>query len=71
MDGQVPSDVDYPEWITRQSAARQDRVLGKKRAELLRTGKVEVEQFFNSKGQFLTIDQLIKQDSALFGSLAA
>jgi hypothetical protein len=34
MDGQVPEDTKYGDWLKRQSKARQDEVLGPVRAKL-------------------------------------
>jgi F like protein len=57
MDGQVPGDTNYSQWLARQSAARQDEILGAKRGALLRQG-VPMERFYNDKGQWLTLDEL-------------
>lgn len=58
MDGQVPADLTYRQWLSRQSAERQDEILGPERGKLLRAGKVTVEQFTDDKGNWLTLDQL-------------
>jgi hypothetical protein len=58
MDGQVPKEMNYAEWLTKQSAARQDEVLGPTRGKMMREGDLKVGVFFNDKGQFLTLDQL-------------
>lgn len=58
MDGQVPRDMNYAEWLGKQSAARQDEVLGPTRGKMMREGGLKVATFFNDKGQFLTLDQL-------------
>ena len=58
MDGQVPGDTTYGEWLQRQPYARQKAVLGVERAKLLRAGKLKVPDFFNDKGEFLTLSQL-------------
>lgn len=61
MDGQVPADTTYAEWLGRQSAARQDEILGAKRGALLRQG-VPMERFYNDRGQWLTLDQLYQRE---------
>lgn len=66
MDGQVASATTYGEWLARQSAARQDEVLGPARGKLLRDGGVGFDKFFNDKGKFLTLDDLAKMDAAAF-----
>ncbi len=58
MDGQVPADTTYAKWLEKQSAARQDQVLGPTRGAMLRKGELKVEKFFNDKGRLLTLDEL-------------
>ena len=58
MDGQVSADMSYSEWLTKQSKARQTEVLGVKRVELLRSGKLTMNDMYGSKGQYLTLKQL-------------
>lgn len=60
MDGAVPADTTYAEWIKRQPAARQDEILGPERAKLLRSGKVTFERFYDN-GRWLTLEQLRKR----------
>jgi SPP1 gp7 family putative phage head morphogenesis protein len=59
MDGQVSAETTYGQWLSRQSAARQDEILGPERGALLRAGKVTVEQFSDDKGNWLTLAQLL------------
>lgn len=66
MDGQVPGDTTYSEWLLRQSIARQDKVLGVTRGRLLREGGMSPDQFFSDKGEFLTLAQLREIDSQAF-----
>lgn len=58
MDGQVPAETTYGAWLQRQSVARQNDILGPNRAELMRSGKAKFDQFFDSKGQFLSLAEL-------------
>lgn len=58
MDGQVPADTTYAEWFGKQSATRQEEILGPARYQLLRAGKVSYESFYDDKGRFLTLAQL-------------
>ena len=58
MDGQLPADLTYAEWFAKQSAARQDDILGPARAQMYRDGKVSFDKFYSAKGQFLTLAQL-------------
>ena len=66
MDGQVPADTSYGAWLKAQSAERQNEVLGKTRAKLLRDGGLTVDRFANNKGQWLTLDELRTRDAAAF-----
>lgn len=58
MGGQVPSDLSYGEWLKKQSKGFQESVLGKRRTELYRAGKIEVSQFVDRTGRSLTIEEL-------------
>ncbi len=66
MDGQVPADMTYGEWIKKQPVKRQIDVLGPQRAALLRTGGVAPSKFFNDNGKFLTLDELKAKDAKAF-----
>jgi hypothetical protein len=66
MDGQLPKDTTYGEWLAKQSAGRQDDVLGPTRAKLLRDGKLPMEAMYSQRGQFLTIEELRAKDAAAF-----
>lgn len=63
MDGQVPADLTYGEWLKRQSAARQDEILGPVRGKLFRSGKVSFERFYDERGQWLTLPQLLERSA--------
>ncbi|MGY3265809.1 phage minor head protein [Lysobacter sp. HA35] len=58
MDGQVPAELSYGQWLARQSAARQDEILGPERGKLLRAGKVSVDRFHDDRGRWLSLAQL-------------
>ena len=58
MDGQVAADLAYPQWLAKQSASRQDEILGPTRGAMLRKGEITVDKFFNDKGLYLTLEQL-------------
>lgn len=66
MDGAVPADMTYAEWFKKQSAARQDEILGPTRGKLYRTGDLELGDFSNNKGQLLTLDQLRQREPKAF-----
>lgn len=58
MDGQVPAETTYGEWLLRQSAARQDEIMGPGRGELLRLGRLKLPDFYDGKGVPLTLEEL-------------
>ena len=66
MDGTVAGDLTYGQWLTEQSADRQDEVLGPARGALLRKGGMKFEQFSNRKGDWLTLAQLKRKNSEAF-----
>lgn len=58
LDGEVPADITYGQWLARQSAGRQDEILGPERGALLRAGKVSFDRFYDDRGRWLTLAQL-------------
>lgn len=56
--GQVPAATTYQEFLSRQPAAFQDRVLGATKAKMFRSGKIKLDQFVDRNGNELTIDEL-------------
>jgi hypothetical protein len=68
MDGQVAAETTYGAWLQRQSARRQDDILGPTRAALLRQGGVKFEELFNPRGQYLTLEQLRERRPGAFST---
>lgn len=66
MDGQVPANTTYSDWLSQQSLYRQVQVLGDTRARLLRSGGMKVPDFFTDKGEWITLDKLKEIDAAAF-----
>ena len=58
IDGQVSADLNYNNWLKKQSKSFQVDVLGKAKAELFRKGGITMDKFVNNVGQELTLDQL-------------
>lgn len=58
MDGQVPDKLTYGDWLAKQGEARQNRVLGKEKAQLFRTGKLSFDRFVSPQGHSYTLDEL-------------
>lgn len=66
LDGQVSKDLDYASWLKRQSAERQDEVLGPKRGKLLRAGGLDLKDMYDQRGRFLTLEELRARSAAAF-----
>lgn len=66
MDGQVPGEVKYGEWLQRQSALRQDQVVGETRGRLMREGQLPFDRFYDDRGHWLSLDELRARDAAAF-----
>ena len=58
MDGQVPGDTSFEGWLSRQSKARQEEVLGPGRAELWRKKGLSFRDLVDGQGRELTLEQL-------------
>lgn len=56
--GQVPADVNYNDWLTRQPREFQEEVLGKTKAKLFAKGELTLDKFLDRRGQELTLKQL-------------
>ncbi len=68
MNGQVPSDTDYQGWFSRQSFTRQSQIVGVTRARLIRDGGMSPDDFYNDKGEWLTLEQLRNLDAQAFSN---
>jgi hypothetical protein len=66
MDGVIPAETSLPEWIGKQSQERQEQVLGQRRARLVREGGLSVEDLYDRRGQWLTLDTLKERNAAAF-----
>ena len=62
MNGQVPADVTYHEWLKELTAAEQDKVLGQTRGRLFRDGQLSLEAMYSDKGRMLTLRELKEMD---------
>jgi SPP1 gp7 family putative phage head morphogenesis protein len=58
MDGQVAATTTFTTWLAKQSAARQDTILGAGKAQLYRDGKIAVRDLLDQNGRPLTTEQL-------------
>ncbi|RZJ12062.1 MAG: hypothetical protein EOP39_04550 [Rubrivivax sp.] len=66
MDGAVPADLDYGSWLKKQSAARQDEVLGSTRGKLMRDGGLTLDKFSSEKGVWFDLATLKERNAAAF-----
>lgn len=70
MDGQVPEDLTYNQWLRRKvNAGEMDIVveaLGEKRAKLFAAGGLDVQQFTAGTGRTLTLKQLRAKEASAF-----
>ncbi|ARB06098.1 head morphogenesis [Dinoroseobacter phage vB_DshS-R5C] len=66
MDGQVPANITYFEWLNRQSAATQEEVLGPARLRLWREGGITPDRFQNDEGHFYTLAELRRRQPQAF-----
>jgi SPP1 gp7 family putative phage head morphogenesis protein len=64
LDGFVPSTMSFGQWIVTQPAAVQDDVLGAVRGRALRAGEITFSDFFDSKGKWMTLDELRAKEAA-------
>lgn len=60
MNGRVPGKVTYRDWIQGQPREIQGQVLGRGKAQLLRSGQVPIDRFFDSRNRPLTLAQIRK-----------
>lgn len=58
MNGQVPADLTYSDWLRKKPAAFQDEVLGPRRGKMFRRGKEEVSRFVDRRGRAYTLEEL-------------
>lgn len=66
MNGQVPSDMTYQQFLENRPASFQDEVLGKTKGKLFRDGGLTVDRFVDRNGREYTLDELRQRDRAAF-----
>lgn len=62
MDGAVPRSMSYDQWLKTQPEDFQRDILGPKRFELYKSGKVRLTSFTDRKGHTLTLDRLAEKE---------
>ncbi len=58
MDGQVPGDLTFSDWLKKKGPSAQDKILGPTRAQWFRDGKLSLSDLVKGDGSVLTLDQL-------------
>ncbi len=64
--GQVPATTTYQQFLERQSAEFQDKVLGKTKGQLFRKGDLQLDEFVDRAGNELTLDELAQTQPEAF-----
>ncbi len=62
MNGAVPAKINYREWLKQQPKSTQIKVLGKKKAELYRSGRIRIEKFSSRDLKPLTLKQISRRE---------
>ena len=58
LTGQVPQSLDFKDWFNKQTDDFKYDYLGKERFDLYKKNKLNFVDFFNNKGNYLTVKQL-------------
>lgn len=66
LTGTAPASLTYQEFLTRQSAAFQDDVLGQAKGRLFRQGGLTLDKFVDQMGKERTLADLAKTERASF-----
>lgn len=66
IDGQVPGDITYAQWLKKQSFAVQADVLGKTKAKLFSEGNLALEKFSSANLKPLTLQELKLAEKSSF-----
>lgn len=66
MDGKVPADTTYFDWLNRQSSDIQKEVLGPSRYKLWKEGGITPDRFQNDAGRYFTLDELREKTPEAF-----
>lgn len=58
LDRQIPISQNYADWLRKQPESKQLQVLGRKRLELWKSGKIGLSDLIDQTGRPLTIAEL-------------
>lgn len=62
MNGAIPRSLSYDQWLKTQPEDFQRQILGPKRFELYKSGKVRLSSFTDRKGHTLTLERLAEKE---------
>ena len=66
LNGQVPADLRYGDWLKLQPMEFVEDVLGKRKARLFRDGGLSMDKFVDVRGQELTLAELRTRNRAVW-----
>ncbi len=66
LDGQVPEELTYQDWLKKQSKDMQEEILGVTKAKLFREGGLDLDRFVDRQGREYTLDELRQKDAEVF-----
>jgi hypothetical protein len=66
VDGAVPADQTFGQWLQRQSAARQDEIVGPTRGALMRRGGLPFDELYTARGDYVSLEELRRRDAEAF-----
>jgi hypothetical protein len=66
MDGQVPAETTYEDWLRTKPAAFQDEILGSEKGRLFRAGGLKLDAFVDRKGREYSLDELRRREGMAF-----
>jgi hypothetical protein len=69
LDGQIPENITYQEWLKKKPREFVEEILGKTKAKLFLDGNMPVDKFFDSSGIEYTLEALKKRDHNIFATL--
>ncbi|GAA6162579.1 phage minor head protein [Pelagimonas sp. KU-00592-HH] len=66
LNGQVPENLTFEDYLRKESREFQDNVLGKSKAKLFRNGGLSLDRFVDFSGEEYTLDELRKREVGAF-----
>jgi len=61
MNGQVPSTMNYKEWLETQSSTIQRDVLGTTRYDMWKSGEIQIRDFYSRDNRYYTLKELAEK----------